>query len=46
MFSLRQEFARSRCIKVRNMMAVANGVIDFMKNHQTVYYCHENGLPR
>jgi glycine hydroxymethyltransferase len=27
-------------------MAVANGVIDFMKNHRTVYYCHENGLPR
>lgn len=26
-------------------MAVANGVIDFMKNHRTVYYCHENGLP-
>lgn len=27
-------------------MAVANGVIDFMKNHRTIYYCHENGLPR
>lgn len=27
-------------------MAVANAVIDFMKNHRTVYYCHENGLPR
>jgi glycine hydroxymethyltransferase len=27
-------------------MAVANGVIDFMKNHRTVYYCHEQGLPR
>ncbi|MFP3496132.1 serine hydroxymethyltransferase [Pseudomonas sp. SIMBA_059] len=27
-------------------MAIANGVIDFMKNHRTVYYCHENGLPR
>ncbi|WP_460131018.1 serine hydroxymethyltransferase [Pseudomonas sp. S1_E04] len=27
-------------------MAVANGVIDFMKNYRTVYYCHDNGLPR
>lgn len=27
-------------------MAVANGVIDFMKNYRTVYYCHEHGLPR
>lgn len=26
-------------------MAVANGVIDFMKNYRTVYYCHDNGLP-
>lgn len=27
-------------------MAIADSVIDFMKNHRTVYYCHENGLPR
>ncbi len=26
--------------------AVADAVIDFMKNHRTVYYCHEHGLPR
>lgn len=24
----------------------SNGVIDFMKNHRAVYYCHEHGLPR
>ncbi|KRP65067.1 serine hydroxymethyltransferase [Pseudomonas orientalis] len=27
-------------------MAVANSVIDFMKNYRTVYYCHEHGLPQ
>lgn len=27
-------------------MAVANGVIDFMKRYRTVFYCHEHGLPR
>ncbi|MFJ4133442.1 serine hydroxymethyltransferase [Pseudomonas cyclaminis] len=27
-------------------MAVANGVIDFMKNYRNVYYCHEHGLPK
>lgn len=26
-------------------MAIANAVIDFMKNYSTVYYCHENGVP-
>ncbi|WDU61149.1 serine hydroxymethyltransferase [Pseudomonas poae] len=26
-------------------MGIANGVIDFMKNYRTVYYCHEHGLP-
>jgi len=27
-------------------MAVANGVIDFMKGYTKVYYCHEQGLPQ
>ena len=27
-------------------MAVANSVIDFMKNYRMVYYCHEHGLPQ
>jgi glycine hydroxymethyltransferase len=30
----------------KDPMAIANGVIDFMKNYSTVYYCHENGLPK
>lgn len=54
-FALRHEFSRNGFIKLRNIVdddlrekitSEVNSLIDFMKNQRTVYYCHENGLPR